>query len=98
MTRNIRTHLTFPVSFDQSIHMQVLMERPGDLVVHVKSTVLLLPSGTTKVTGLPFSTTGIVSEKELPEDIKAILATSSKTNSKKKKKNKDKKTGEVMES
>jgi len=75
------------------------MERPGDVVVHVKSTVLLLPSGTTKVTGLPYSTTGIVSEKELPEDIKAILATSSKTNSKKKnKKNKDKKAGEAMES
>jgi len=66
------------------------MERPGDIVVHFKATILLLPSGTAKVTGLPYSTVGFVSDKELPEDIKAILATSSKTNQKKKKKKKDK--------
>ncbi|TFJ88220.1 hypothetical protein NSK_000571 [Nannochloropsis salina CCMP1776] len=68
----------------------VLMERPGDIVVHFKATILLLPSGTAKVTGLPYSTVGFVSDKELPEDIKAILATSSKTSQKKKKKKKDK--------
>jgi len=105
---------------------QILMERAGDLVVHVKFTVLLLPSGTSKVTGLPFPTDAIDSDKvsqsrercrqsgqasrprraegglttrvpmneqtnpqELPEDIKAILATSSKN---KKKKNKKKNT------
>ena len=68
---------------------EVLMERPGDFVSRVKLTVLLLPSGTTRITGLPFDTAAIVSEKEVPEEIKAILASSAKTN-KKKKKNKTK--------
>ncbi len=46
---------------------QILMERAGDLVVHVKFTVLLLPSGTSKVTGLPFPTDAIDSDKVSPE-------------------------------
>lgn len=45
------------------MHAQILMERPGDIVVHVKFTVLLLPSGTVKVTGLPFATDAIESDK-----------------------------------
>jgi hypothetical protein len=42
---------------------QVLNERAGDIVVHVKYTVLLLPSGTVRVTGLPFPLEAIRSEK-----------------------------------
>lgn len=39
------------------------MERPGDVVVQVKFTLLLLPSGTAKVTGLSFPTEAIASDK-----------------------------------
>ena len=42
---------------------QILMERPGDVVVQVKFTLLLLPSGTAKVTGLSFPTEAIASDK-----------------------------------
>ena len=70
------------------------MERQGDIVVHLKFTVLLLPSGTQRITGLSYPTGSIVSEKEVPEEIASILATSSK---KKKKKNKNKNKGEGEE-
>jgi hypothetical protein len=70
----------------------VLVERQGDIVVHVKFTVLLLPSGTAKVTGLPFNVAGIITDKVIDEETKSILATSSKTSKKKKK---AKKAGEA---
>lgn len=34
--------------------LQVLYERPGELVAQFKFTALLLPSGTHRITGLPF--------------------------------------------
>ncbi len=52
----------------------VLHEREGAEVAHVKFTVLLLPGGTLKVTGLSLPA-NVHSEKKLPEDITALLAT-----------------------
>jgi hypothetical protein len=46
----------------------------------------LLPNGTTKITGLPFPSDHIHSDKTVPEDIAAILASSLKKKNKKKKK------------
>ena len=67
----------------------VMMEKDGAQVVHIKFTLLLLPSGTVRVTE---ATTNPAhygpSEVELPEEVKAVLALSSKTNKKKKKKGK----------
>ena len=66
----------------------VLLEKEGALVVHLKFTVLILPSGTVKVTesmvsdGAAFAAEGV----EVPESTKAILALSSKSKKKKKKK------------
>lgn len=54
----------------------VLHEREGVEVAHVKFTVLLLPGGTLKVTGMSLPA-HVKSDKakELPEDITALLAT-----------------------
>lgn len=66
---------------------QVLYERSGDMIAHVKFTVLLLPGGTSKVTGLTLPEGQFVSEgKTLDEETAAILATEMKK--KKKKSNK----------
>lgn len=66
---------------------QVLYERNGSAIAHVKFTVLLLPGGTSKVTGLALLEGQFVSEgKVLDEDTAAILATEMKK--KKKKSNK----------
>jgi hypothetical protein len=55
--------LSFSNHTQTQTQTQILMERPGDIVVHVKFTVLLLPSGTVKITGLPFPTDAIHSDK-----------------------------------
>jgi hypothetical protein len=61
------------MSIFSSLFLVVLSERNGDLIAHVKFTVLLLSGGTTKVAGLT-RPEGFVSDKILPEDIQAILA------------------------
>jgi len=67
----------------------VLYERPGDHVVHFKFTVLLLASGTTRITGLPsFPQGSVVSEKTLSDDLNVIMSQAAK---KKKKKSSTKK-------
>lgn len=66
----------------------VLAERPGDAVAHFKYTVLLLPSGTAKVTGLAVDLENVESDKQPTEEIKSILALSAKTKKKRKKKKK----------
>lgn len=69
----------------------VLYERNGQLVAQVKGTVLLMPSGSDKITVAPQQT--IQSEKKVEDaEILELLSTSIKT--KKKKKNK-KKTGDA---
>lgn len=52
----------------------VLYEREGAALAQVKYTVLLLPGGALKVTGLTVPAY-VKSEKEVPEEIKTILAT-----------------------
>lgn len=66
----------------------VLVEKEGELVAHFKFTILLLPSGTVKVTGLPFNKDDFESDKVVTDEIKTILALSSKNKKKKKKKKK----------
>lgn len=69
----------------------VLYEKPGSLVAHFKYTVLLLPSGTAKITGAAVDLQGAFpSEKPVSDDVKAVLARSAKSGKKKKKKNKKK--------
>lgn len=66
----------------------VLSEKQGDFVAHFKYTVLLLPSGTAKVTGVAFDPQAFTTDKIVSDDIKAILALSAKTKKKRKKKKK----------
>ncbi|CAM9231003.1 unnamed protein product [Choristocarpus tenellus] len=65
----------------------VLYERVGDIVAQVKVTVLLLPSGTIKVTGMDIDATGLSSEKVVDAETQAILdiVTSKKRRNRKKK-------------
>lgn len=76
----------------------VLYEKKGDYIAHFKFTVLLLSSGTVRITGLPaFAKDTVKSEKTNPDDINAILSLSSKKKKKsrgggKKKKADDEKT------
>mmetsp|Transcript_28227 Transcript_28227/g.65270 ORF Transcript_28227/g.65270 Transcript_28227/m.65270 type:complete len:387 (-) Transcript_28227:89-1249(-) len=72
----------------------VLKEREGQFVAQFKFTVLLLPGGTKRITGLPLGkleeqAASTLSVKD--EEMKKVLATS--MNPKKKKKNKGKKEG-----
>lgn len=73
---------------DMVVPYPVLLEKSGDHVVHMKYTVLLLPSGTDRITTALFDETKFKSDKVVSEETKAILALTTKT---KKKKNKDKK-------
>jgi curved DNA binding protein len=69
----------------------VLFERPDAVVAHVKFTVLLLPSGTAKITGVELPADMYVSdaEKVVSEELQALLAEETAAK-KKKKKNKKK--------
>ncbi|PZC85502.1 proliferation-associated protein 2G4 [Helicoverpa armigera] len=66
---------------------QVLYERSGELVAQFKFTVLLLPSGTHRITGLPFDKSTCKSERSIKDpELNALLNSSAKSNKKKKKK------------
>jgi len=54
----------------------VLSERAGAQVAHFKATVLILETGTAKITGmaLPEGDAAFTSEKTLPEDMAAVMA------------------------
>lgn len=74
------------VAHDLLIPYPVLYERPGDFIAHVKFTVLLLPGGTTKITGLDFPE-GFEPAKdpaEFGEEIAALLNAADKKKKKKK--------------
>jgi methionine aminopeptidase len=73
----------------------VLFERTGEFVAHVKFTILVLPNGNTKITGVDLPTGLYVSseDKVVPEATRELLAAPSK-----KKKTKKKKAGEETES
>ncbi|CEG47327.1 dna-binding 42 kda [Plasmopara halstedii] len=64
----------------------ILEGRSGDKVAHFKITVLLLPNGTTKITGLDFPSDKVHTDKKVDEETAKILATSLKKKNKKKKK------------
>ena len=70
----------------------VIYERQGDQVVHIKFTLLILPSGPARVTGFIPIEGGYTSDKTeaLPEDIKEVLAQVVEKKKKKKKNNKKK--------
>lgn len=48
-------------------NLQVLYERPGELVAQFKFTALLLPSGTHKITGLPFDKSLCKSDRSIKD-------------------------------
>merc|ERR1711894_407062 len=72
----------------------VLYDREGELVAQFKFTILLMPNGPLKITGLPFEKEFYKSEKDLvDEELKTLLATSASRKAAKKKK---KKAGKTM--
>lgn len=46
---------------------QVLYERPGEIVAQFKFTALLLPSGTHRITGLPFDKSQCKTERTIKD-------------------------------
>ncbi|KAK2159528.1 hypothetical protein LSH36_151g02036 [Paralvinella palmiformis] len=67
----------------------VLWEREGEYVAQFKFTLLLMPNGPMKITGLPFETELYESEHTVDdEELKALLATSASRKAAKKKKKK----------
>ncbi|KAK2175890.1 hypothetical protein NP493_700g00003 [Ridgeia piscesae] len=67
----------------------VLWEREGELVAQFKFTVLLMPNGPMKITGLPFDPDCYKTEYSIEdEDLKTLLATSASRKAAKKKKKK----------
>jgi len=71
---------------DLVVPFPVLFEKPGALVAHFKYTVLLLTSGTVKVTGVPMNENDFQSDKVVSDEIQAILASSALKDKKTKKK------------
>jgi len=68
---------------------QVLFEKAGEVVAQFKFTVLLMPSGLHKITGLPFDPDLYESEHKIEdEETKKLLASGVNPNKKKNKKNK----------
>ncbi|XP_049797677.1 proliferation-associated protein 2G4 [Schistocerca nitens] len=68
---------------------QVLYEKSGEFVAHFKFTVLLMPNGPHRITGLPFEQELYQSELNVDDpDLKALLNTSANPKTAKKKKKK----------
>jgi len=66
----------------------VLFEKKNDYVAHFKFTVLILPSGPTRISGIkPFDAGTVKTEKLLSHDINTIMSLASKKKKKKSKKN-----------
>merc|ERR1712151_121301 len=75
----------------------VLREKEKEIVAQFKFTVLLLPGGTKKITGLPLGNLEkqlVSSHSVQNEEMKKLLATSANPKKAKKKKKDDKKDGE----
>ena len=83
------------VKYDMLHPYPVLYEKPGDITAHFKYTVLILPSGTVKATGIPVPE--YASEKQVTDEVAAVLASSSKTKKKRKKKKKKKAADAAMD-
>lgn len=71
----------------------VLYEKEGDHIAHFKFTVLLLPSGNLKVTGMDLPD-NVHTDKALPDELRKVLEKSVSGGSKKKRKKNKKKGGE----
>jgi len=56
----------------------VLYAKQGDYVVQFKFTVLILPSGPTRITGVTCDLDGVQSEKTVNAEVNVILAQSTK--------------------
>eukprot|EP00088_Acartia_fossae_P035362 TRINITY_DN3642_c0_g1_i1.p1 TRINITY_DN3642_c0_g1~~TRINITY_DN3642_c0_g1_i1.p1 ORF type:complete len:400 (-),score=104.84 TRINITY_DN3642_c0_g1_i1:518-1621(-) len=66
---------------------QVLCEKEGEYVAQFKFTVLLMPNGPMKITGLPFDTQGVKSEHSIQDvEIQNLLKSSANPKANKKKK------------
>lgn len=66
---------------------QVLYEKDGEMVAQFKFTVLLMPNGPHKITGLPFDLDAVESDKKVEDnDIQKLLKMSANPKSAKKKK------------
>jgi curved DNA binding protein len=66
--RNARLGIRECVAHNLLVAYPVLYERTGDLMVHIKVTVLIMPNGNIKITGVNMPE-GYQTEKTLPEDI-----------------------------
>jgi len=69
---------------------QVLYEKPGEFVAHFKFTVLLMPNGPHRITGLPFEPELYQSDYAISDpELKSLLNTSANPRAGKKKKKKN---------
>lgn len=69
---------------------QVLYEKPGEFVAHFKFTVLLMPNGPHRITGLPFEQNSYKSQCVIKDqELRSLLVTSANPKAAKKKKKKD---------
>lgn len=76
----------------------VLFDREGEVVAQFKTTVILMPNGPLKITGLPFQSELYQSDLKVEdEEVKALLAASASRKSAKKKKKKAGKCVDGME-
>ncbi|KAI9554446.1 hypothetical protein GHT06_019718 [Daphnia sinensis] len=65
----------------------VLYEKPNEIVAQFKFTVLLMPNGPQKITGLPFDPTAFQSENSITdEEVKKLITSSTRSKPNKKKK------------
>lgn len=83
--RQARMGITESVNHGLLIPYPSLIEKQGAQVAHFKCTVLLLPSGTTKVTGLPLPAY-FKTDKQPDEETAAVLAAIAEKEAKKAKK------------
>ncbi|KAK7497503.1 hypothetical protein BaRGS_00011143 [Batillaria attramentaria] len=77
------------VKHDLMQPFHVLFEREGEFVAQFKATVILMPNGPLKITGLPFDVDLFQTEHKVEdEEVKALLASSASRKAAKKKKKK----------
>ncbi|VEN40744.1 unnamed protein product [Callosobruchus maculatus] len=73
---------------------QVLYEKPGEFVAHFKFTVLLMPNGPHRITGLPLDTDQFKSEYSITDpELRTVLCSSANPKAAKKKKKKSESGG-----
>ncbi|CAH1975155.1 unnamed protein product [Acanthoscelides obtectus] len=73
---------------------QVLYEKPGEFVAHFKFTVLLMPNGPHRITGLPLDTDRFKSEYSITDpELRSVLCSSANPKAAKKKKKKSESGG-----